>query len=93
MRHRQTGKICAMKVMRKSAVIKHGYVKHTNKEREILSDMSYHPFIVGSFGSMPCHAAAAAAAVVVVVVAATRSLVTSDAPMRSRVSLTRQVWR
>ena len=54
MRHRQTGKICAMKVMRKSAVIKHGYVKHTNKEREILSDMSYHPFIVGSFGSMPC---------------------------------------
>jgi hypothetical protein len=36
-----------MKVMRKSAVLKHGYVKHTNKEREILSDMSYHPFIVG----------------------------------------------
>lgn len=37
----------AMKVMSKKEIIGHDYIDHTNKEREIMSDLSGTPFVTG----------------------------------------------
>ncbi|KAJ9456424.1 RAC family serine/threonine-protein kinase-like protein [Diplonema papillatum] len=44
-RHRQDGKIYAMKVLQKETIVKHHMVPHTRAEKEIL-EASNHPFVV-----------------------------------------------
>lgn len=46
-RHKETKHIYAMKIMKKTSIVKRDFVDHTNKEREIMAEMSYHPFFVG----------------------------------------------
>ena len=40
--------LLAMKVMSKSEIVEHDYIEHTNKEREIMSDLAGSPFITGA---------------------------------------------
>ena len=50
-----TGKEYAMKVMSKRDIVAHDYVEHTNREREIMSDLSGTPFVTGSTSFVTFH--------------------------------------
>jgi len=43
----KTGKIYAMKVMRKQDIIEQDYVKHVNRERDILAELGSSSFFTG----------------------------------------------
>src|SRR3990167_6903905 len=45
--HRETGKYYAMKVLRKSLVVRLKQVQHVNNEKEILTQAKEFPFVVG----------------------------------------------
>jgi len=49
-KHKQTGKYFAMKILKKSEVVRLKQVEHVNSERQILSQLS-HPFIVKLYKS------------------------------------------